>query len=266
MTSPATIATTSWSPRAPSATTAGSGPSTVTATGSGTSRPPNDHTEILSSPILVDLNGDGVNDVAVGQAGQFYLLNGRNGASLYRPIEVNRVVQNSAAVADFGPGYGWRLIIQSWLPLGDGLPKNGAGRVESFHLPKAPADRARVAAVAAQRRAHRIAAERARQRRLLARLACRRRVRIRQRQELRLDACTTPEAADRRHGRHAVGPRLLARRTQRERLRIRRCEVARDRRLQASHPADRRDRAAPHRATAIGSSPKTAPCSPSATQ
>ena len=99
----------------------------------------NDHTEILSSPILVDLNGDGVNDVAVGQAGQFYLLNGRNGASLYRPIEVNRVVQNSAAVADFGPGYGWRLIIQSWLPLGDGLPKDGAGRVESFHLPKAPA-------------------------------------------------------------------------------------------------------------------------------
>jgi hypothetical protein len=100
---------------------------------------PNDHTEILSTPILVDLNGDGVNDVAVGQAGQFYFLRGQNGAQLYRPIEVNRVVQNSAAVADFGPGYGWRLIIQSWLPQGDGLPKDGAGRVESFPLPKAPA-------------------------------------------------------------------------------------------------------------------------------
>ncbi len=100
---------------------------------------PNDHTEILSTPILVDLNGDGVNDVAVGQAGQFYLLRGQDGAWLYRPIEINRVVQNSAAVADFGPGYGWRLIIQSWLPEGDGQPQNGAGRVESFPLPKAPA-------------------------------------------------------------------------------------------------------------------------------
>jgi len=99
----------------------------------------NDHTEILSTPILVDLDGDGVNDVAVGQAGQFYLLRGRDGAQLYRPIEINRIVQNSAAVADFGPGYGWRLIIQSWLPQGDGLPKDGAGRVESFHMPTAPA-------------------------------------------------------------------------------------------------------------------------------
>jgi hypothetical protein len=99
---------------------------------------PNDHTEILSSPILIDLNGDGVNDVAVGQAGQFYLLNGRNGALLYKPIEVNRIVQNSAAVADFGPGFGWRLIIQSWRPMGDGLPKDGSGRVESFRLPVAP--------------------------------------------------------------------------------------------------------------------------------
>ncbi|MGO9875528.1 MAG: FG-GAP repeat domain-containing protein [Acidimicrobiia bacterium] len=100
---------------------------------------PNDHTEILSTPILVDLDGDGVNDVAVGQAGQFYLLRGRDGAPLYQSIEINRVVQNSAAVADFGPGYGWRLVIQSWLPQGDGQPQSGSGRVDSFPLPKAPA-------------------------------------------------------------------------------------------------------------------------------
>ena len=66
----------------------------------------NDHTEILSTPILVDLDGNGVNDVAVGQAGEFHFLRGRDGARLYKPIEVNRVVQNSAAVANFGPGYG----------------------------------------------------------------------------------------------------------------------------------------------------------------
>jgi len=99
----------------------------------------NDHTEILSTPILVDLNGDGVNDVAIGQAGEFYFLRGRDGARLYKPIEVNRIVQDSAAVADFGAGYGWRMVIQSWLPQGSGLPKDGSARVESFPLPVAPA-------------------------------------------------------------------------------------------------------------------------------
>ena len=98
----------------------------------------NDHTEIISTPILVDLDGNGVNDVAVGQAGEFYFLRGRDGARLYHPIEVNRVVQDSAAVADFGPGAGWRLIVQSWLPQGGGQPKNGSGRVDSFPLPVAP--------------------------------------------------------------------------------------------------------------------------------
>ena len=98
----------------------------------------NDYTEILATPVLVDLDGNGVNDVAVGQAGEFYFLRGRDGARLYAPIEVNRAVQDSAAVANFGPGYGWRLIVQSWVPQGDGLPKHGSGRVESFPLPRTP--------------------------------------------------------------------------------------------------------------------------------
>jgi hypothetical protein len=96
------------------------------------------HTEFLSTPVLVDLDGNGVNDVAVGQAGEFYFLRGNDGARLYHPIEVGRVVQDSAAVANFGPGYGWRLIVQSWKPQGDGLPVHGAGRVDSFPLPIAP--------------------------------------------------------------------------------------------------------------------------------
>ena len=95
-------------------------------------------TEILSTPILVDLDGNGVNDVAVGQAGAFYFLRGSNGGSLYQPIEVNRVMQNSAAVANFGGRYGWRLIVQSWRPQGDGLPRHGAGKVSSYRLPKPP--------------------------------------------------------------------------------------------------------------------------------
>jgi hypothetical protein len=95
-------------------------------------------TEFLSTPILVDLDGKGVNDVAVGQAGQFYFLHGKSGRRLYRPIEVNRVTQNSAAVANFGRGYGWRLITQTWRPQGDGRPIHGAGKVSSYRLPKAP--------------------------------------------------------------------------------------------------------------------------------
>ena len=209
----------------------------------GRERPHRDSLERRSSSIST---GTESNDVAVGQAGQFYLLNGRNGASLYRPIEVNRVVQNSAAVADFGPGYGWRLIIQSWLPLGDGLPKDGAGRVESFHLPKAPA-------TAPAWPQWRLATRRTPHRRpprsapanagywLVSRTGDV--FAFGNAKNYGSTACTTPEAADRRHGCHAVGPRLLARRTQRERLRFRRCEVARHRRLQASHPANRRDRA-----------------------
>jgi hypothetical protein len=97
-----------------------------------------DNTEILSTPILVDLDGNGVNDVAIGQAGQFYLLRGSNGTRLYAPIETNRVMQNSAAVGNFGAGGGWRLIVQSWAPRGDGAPRHGAGRVDSIPLPKAP--------------------------------------------------------------------------------------------------------------------------------
>jgi ribosomal protein L24E len=95
-------------------------------------------TEIISTPIIVDLDGNGINDVAVGQAGAFYFLRGTNGGQLYQPIEVNRVMQNSAAVADFGPGYGWRLIVQSWATQGNGQPRNGSGRVDAFPLPKRP--------------------------------------------------------------------------------------------------------------------------------
>ena len=48
------------------------------------------------------------------------------------------------------PGYGWRLIIQSWAPQGNGLPKNGSGRVDVVPVAEGAASRARVAAVATQ--------------------------------------------------------------------------------------------------------------------
>ena len=96
------------------------------------------NTEILSTPILVDLDGNGVNDVAIGQAGQFYFLRGRTARGRTSRSKSAASMQNSAAVANFGKGYGWRLIVQSWRPQGDGLPKHGSGRVASYRLPKAP--------------------------------------------------------------------------------------------------------------------------------
>jgi outer membrane protein assembly factor BamB len=96
------------------------------------------HTEILSTPILVDLDRRSANDVAVGQAGGFYFLRGNDGQRLYRAIETSRIVQNSAAVANFGRGYGWRLVTQTWLPPSDGRIMNGVGRVSSYPLPKKP--------------------------------------------------------------------------------------------------------------------------------
>jgi hypothetical protein len=87
--------------------------------------------EMISSPVLADLNGDGVNDVAVGMGGGLYFLRGQDGTRLYQPVEAGRVVQNSAAVANFGPGVGWRLVVASGIP-------SGAGRVDSFPLPQAP--------------------------------------------------------------------------------------------------------------------------------
>lgn len=95
------------------------------------------HVELLSTPILVDLDGNGVNDVAVGGTGEFNFLRGADGARLYRPIERNRIIQNSAAVANFGAGVGWRLVVQSWKAT-DGRPINGTATVSSFPLPRAP--------------------------------------------------------------------------------------------------------------------------------
>jgi len=95
------------------------------------------HVELLSTPILVDLDGNGVNDVAVGGTGEFNFLRGADGARLYRPIERNRIIQNSAAVANFGAGVGWRLVVQSWKAT-DGRPINGTATVSSFPLPRVP--------------------------------------------------------------------------------------------------------------------------------
>ncbi|HET7489697.1 MAG TPA: VCBS repeat-containing protein [Acidimicrobiales bacterium] len=87
--------------------------------------------EMISTPVLADLNGDRVNDVAVGMGGAFFLMNGPDGSRLYNPVSGARAHQNSAAVADFGGSVGWRLVVASRLL---GQP----GLVNVYPLPTAP--------------------------------------------------------------------------------------------------------------------------------
>jgi len=87
--------------------------------------------ELVSSPVIADLNGDGVNDVAVGCEAEFCLLNGPNGAPLFDSLDPGAAHQESGAIGDFGPGVGWRLIVTSHT--------GGHGSVKSYPLPAAPA-------------------------------------------------------------------------------------------------------------------------------
>jgi ribosomal protein L24E len=87
----------------------------------------------LGTPILVDLDGDGANDVAIGSPYSFDFLRGRDGAALYGSLATG-IVDNSAAVANFGGRYGWQLVIAS----GSGPTGKGAGMVQAYPLPQAP--------------------------------------------------------------------------------------------------------------------------------
>src|SRR5204862_3311296 len=89
--------------------------------------------QLLSSPVIADLNGDGVNDVAVGCEGEFCLLNGPDGGKLFETVDKGRIHQAAGAVADFGKGTGWQLIVPSRGPR-DGDP----GQVVAYPLPAAP--------------------------------------------------------------------------------------------------------------------------------
>ena len=99
---------------------------------------PND----FASPVLVDLTGDGVNDVLVGSSAGLYALDGGTGAFLFMTSEslpINTCSsQNSPAIADIpgtGPATGWHLFETC------GGPKEVTltGRLFNYPLPFAPA-------------------------------------------------------------------------------------------------------------------------------
>ncbi|MFP5377431.1 MAG: FG-GAP-like repeat-containing protein, partial [Acidimicrobiia bacterium] len=87
--------------------------------------------EMIATPVIADFDGNGVNDVAIGYGGAFFFLHGPDGRRLFDPVSGARAHQNSAAVADFGGGLGWRLVVASRVL---GQP----GRVAVHPLPAAP--------------------------------------------------------------------------------------------------------------------------------
>jgi hypothetical protein len=63
----------------------------------------------VAPPIIVDLNGDGHNDVAVGNNWGLFWLDGRTGHLI---AEMDQFLAHSTApaVANFGPNFGWRMV------------------------------------------------------------------------------------------------------------------------------------------------------------
>jgi len=84
--------------------------------------------EVSGAPIIADVNGDGKQDVVVGNGWATFTLNGHDGARLFSPLDEGWSFQNAPAVGNFGAA-GWRLVVT-------GMHPNGGGVVSSFSIAK----------------------------------------------------------------------------------------------------------------------------------
>jgi hypothetical protein len=80
-----------------------------------------------ASPIIADMNGDGRNDVGVGNNFGYFVLNGANGA-IMSVLDGYESHESAAAVGDFGSA-GWRLVVA-----GFDTPHH-TSRLQSFSMP-----------------------------------------------------------------------------------------------------------------------------------
>lgn len=83
--------------------------------------------EIISSPVIADLDGDGANDVALGNGWATFFLRGRDGARLYEPAGKGFAFQNAPAVGRFG---------NDWVIAIAGFTTDGSGRVWTLGIPE----------------------------------------------------------------------------------------------------------------------------------
>jgi hypothetical protein len=81
----------------------------------------------VSTPIIADLNGDGHNDVGVGNDWGFFALNGSNAAYLGQ-LNTWLSHESAGAVGNFGPA-GWKLIT-----IGFNTPGHST-RVQAYDMP-----------------------------------------------------------------------------------------------------------------------------------
>ena len=81
-----------------------------------------------ASPMIADMNGDGHNDVGVGNNFGYFVLNGVNGA-IMTTVDTFESHEAVGAVADFGSGVGWRLVVD-----GFNTP-NHTSRLQAFAMP-----------------------------------------------------------------------------------------------------------------------------------
>ena len=82
----------------------------------------------VASPIIADMNGDGQNDVGVGNNYSYFVLNGANGSIMSMPDHLQSH-ESAGAVGNFGPGVGWRLVVT-----GFDTP-DLTSRLQSFPMP-----------------------------------------------------------------------------------------------------------------------------------
>jgi hypothetical protein len=81
-----------------------------------------------ASPIIADMNGDGRNDVGVGNNYGYFVLNGINGA-ITATLDTLESHESAGAVGNFGSGVGWRLVVA-----GFNTP-NLTSRLQAFAMP-----------------------------------------------------------------------------------------------------------------------------------
>ena len=86
--------------------------------------------EMISSPVIGDVNGGGTNEVLVGAAGQLFVLNGPDGNVLidHRAESPNTIIKSAPAIGELGRGR-W-AVVASGFTLG-----TNAGVIYAYDIP-----------------------------------------------------------------------------------------------------------------------------------